>query len=51
MIFDLAFSPILAINFIAVIFCILKGYWIEKYNNNMDISSDILDDITEMDEN
>lgn len=32
------FSPILAVNIIALVLCTLKGYWIEKYNDNMDIS-------------
>lgn len=30
------FSPFLAVNLIALFMCILKGYWIEKYNNNQD---------------
>ncbi len=37
MMFNLTFSPILAINIIAVALCTLKGYWIEKYNHNQDI--------------
>lgn len=36
--FNLIVSPILAVNIVAVALCTLKGYWIEKYNNNMDVS-------------
>ncbi len=35
--FNLIFSPILAVNIIAVALCTIKGYWIEKYNDNKDI--------------
>lgn len=37
-IFNLIFTPILITNLVATMFCALKGYWIEKYNNNKDIS-------------
>lgn len=37
MLFNFSFSPILAINIIALALCTLKGYWIETYNNNEDV--------------
>lgn len=37
MAFNLTFSPMLAVNIVAVALCTLKGYWIEKYNHNQDI--------------
>lgn len=37
MISNIIFSPLLAINIIALLLCVLKGYWIEKYNNNQDV--------------
>lgn len=33
------FSPFLAVNLIALLLCLLKGYWIEKYNNNQDVGN------------
>lgn len=36
-IFNFIFTPILLINLLALAFCVLKGYWIEKYNDNKDI--------------
>lgn len=39
MIFNFSFSPILVINIIATLLCTLKGYWIEKYNDNEDVGS------------
>ncbi|MBQ8319126.1 MAG: hypothetical protein IJX85_12425 [Lachnospiraceae bacterium] len=41
LIFNIAFTPILVINLIALLLCTLKGYWIEKYNNNKDISEPV----------
>ena len=38
------FSPILAINIIALMLCAVKGYWIEKYNNGNDITQDMMCD-------
>lgn len=35
--FNLIFSPILAVNITAVALCTIKGYWIEKYNDNKDL--------------
>ncbi|MCM1083331.1 MAG: hypothetical protein NC428_07625 [Clostridium sp.] len=35
--FNLTFSPMLAINLFAMLLCTLKGYWIEKYNDNKDL--------------
>lgn len=35
--FNLAFNPVLAINLFAMLLCTLKGYWIEKYNDNKDL--------------
>ena len=37
MISGIIFSPLLAINIIALLLCVLKGYWIEKYNDNQDV--------------
>lgn len=39
---NVAISPILAINIIALIFCSIKGYWIEKYNNGKDLTEDMI---------
>ncbi len=36
--FQIIFYPFLAINIITLVICQLKGYWIEKYNNNKDIT-------------
>ena len=36
--FGAIFYPFLAINLVALLLCNLKGYWIEKYNHNQDIS-------------
>lgn len=36
--FGAIFYPLLAINLMALLLCNLKGYWIEKYNHNQDIS-------------
>lgn len=38
------FSPILAINIIALMLCTVKGYWIDKYNDGKDITEDMLPD-------
>lgn len=35
-VFNLICTPILITNLIAMTLCLLKGYWIEKYNNNQD---------------
>lgn len=35
--FGTIFSPLLAINLIALLLCTLKGYWIDKYNNGKDL--------------
>lgn len=36
-IFNLTFNPMLAINLFAMLLCTLKGYWVEKYNDNKDL--------------
>lgn len=36
--FGAIFYPFLAINLVALLLCNLKGYWIEKYNHNQDIT-------------
>ena len=43
MISGIIFSPLLAINIIALLLCVLKGYWIEKYNNNQDVGYEYTD--------
>ena len=40
--FNLIITPFLAINILALLFCSIKGYWIEKYNNGKDITEDMI---------
>lgn len=42
-VFNLIFTPILITNLIAMTLCMLKGYWIEKYNGNNDVGADGMD--------
>lgn len=42
-VFNLIFTPILITNLIAMTLCMLKGYWIEKYNDNNDVGADGMD--------
>lgn len=35
--FNFVFTPILITNIVAMAICELKGYWIEKYNNDQDV--------------
>lgn len=39
---DLILMPILISNLIVVLLCAIKGYWIEKYNNGIDITMDLI---------
>lgn len=41
--FNLICTPILIVNLISMTLCMLKGYWIEKYNDNSDIGQDNFD--------
>ena len=43
MISSIIFSPLLVVNIIALLLCVLKGYWIEKYNNNQDVGYEYTD--------
>ena len=49
-VFNLICTPILITNLIAMTLCMLKGYWIEKYNNGCDIGQDIIAGKKESDE-
>lgn len=40
--FNLIITPFLAINILALLFCSIKGYWIEKYNNGKDLTEDMI---------
>ena len=42
-VFNFICTPILITNIIAMTLCMLKGYWIEKYNDNRDIGQDNFD--------
>lgn len=39
---NIILMPILISNLIVVLLCAIKGYWIEKYNNDTDITMDLI---------
>lgn len=42
LIFSLVLTPILITNVLAALLCELKAYWIEKYNNGVDITLELI---------